>query len=214
MTNSSTMLIRPIVSEAHHAAAIDQLTELWGKEDDEAKATIDALLTLIDAYEARTWPISDTLDPIDMIKHAMSDDVGHTRAELVDLLGSPSRVSEILSRTRALTLDMIRKISDGWGIPVSLLTKPYELTKGSRARISVSSSKANPTAVGRLIQDGKLAVSGQYAGQNRSNRDAIRSQKQLDRLIVKKMNMTGTGKGRSKTNTATSKRSRPTLKKA
>jgi HTH-type transcriptional regulator/antitoxin HigA len=122
---SGTILIRPITNDADHAAAVAQLTTLWGNANVEAE--IDALVTLIDAYEARQWPMSDTLDPVDMIKHAMTDDVGHTRAELVALLGSPSRVSEILARKRPLTLDMIRVISREWGIPVELLTAPYAL---------------------------------------------------------------------------------------
>ena len=52
---------------------------------------------------------------------------GHTQAELAELLGSRSRASEVLNRRRALTVDMIHKLSTGWKIPAELLIKPYRL---------------------------------------------------------------------------------------
>ena len=79
------------------------------------------LLALVDAYEEKGWPVDldENFDPIDVLNHAI-EEIGHTQAELAALLGSRSRASEILSRRRALTVDMIHKISKAWKIPADL----------------------------------------------------------------------------------------------
>ena len=86
------------------------------------------LLALVDIYEAKRWPIDvdKSFDPIDVLNYAI-EELGHSQAELAELLGSRSRASEILSRRRALTVDMIHKISDGWKIPADLLVRPYKI---------------------------------------------------------------------------------------
>jgi HTH-type transcriptional regulator/antitoxin HigA len=53
--------------------------------------------------------------------------MGHSQAELAELLGSRSRASEILSRRRALTVDMIHKVGKAWRIPADLLVRPYRI---------------------------------------------------------------------------------------
>jgi HTH-type transcriptional regulator/antitoxin HigA len=62
-------------------------------------------------------------DPIDVLRYAI-DEFGHTQVELAKLLGSRSRASQILSRRRALTVEMIHKVSEGWKIPADLLVRP------------------------------------------------------------------------------------------
>ena len=59
------------------------------------------------------------------------DELGHTQAELAELLGSRSRASEVLSRKRALNVDMIHKISEGWKIPAELLVRPYKIERAA-----------------------------------------------------------------------------------
>lgn len=142
--------IRPVTNDTEHAAALKTIEALWNAEDAVSKTELDALVTLVDAYEQKIWPAEDALDPVHLLRHAMSEDVGHTRAELVELLGSASRVSEILGRKRALTLDMIRTISAAWGIPVALLSTPYELAKEVSAvaiRPSREHTSAHPSSM-------------------------------------------------------------------
>ncbi len=67
-----------------------------------------------------------SFDPIDTLQYAI-DELGHSQAELAELLGSRSRASEILARRRALTVDMIHKVSETWKIPADLLVRPYEI---------------------------------------------------------------------------------------
>jgi len=86
------------------------------------------LVALVESYEARRWPIEDeeNFDPIDVLHYSI-DELGHTQAELAELLGSRPRASEILARRRALTVDMIHKISEAWKIPAGLLVRPYKV---------------------------------------------------------------------------------------
>jgi HTH-type transcriptional regulator/antitoxin HigA len=55
------------------------------------------------------------------------EELGHTQTELAELLDSRSRASEILARRRALTVDMIHRISQAWKIPADLLVRPYKV---------------------------------------------------------------------------------------
>ena len=114
------MPIKPIRNDAEHAAAIARIETLWGAaagtpEGDE----LDVLATLVDAYESARWPEGD-VDPIDALRIIMEDS-GRSQADFARLLGSRSRASEILNRRRALTVEMIWRISREWGIPADLL---------------------------------------------------------------------------------------------
>jgi HTH-type transcriptional regulator / antitoxin HigA len=69
------------------------------------------LLALVELYEAKRWPIGidEAFDPIDVLGYAI-DELGHTQVELAELLDSRSRASEVLSRRRELTVEMIHKV--------------------------------------------------------------------------------------------------------
>jgi HTH-type transcriptional regulator / antitoxin HigA len=90
------------------------------------------LLALVDIYEAKRWPIGadGAFDPIDVLRYAI-DEFGHTQAELAELLGSRSRASEVLSRRRALTVEMIHRIGEAWKIPADLLVRPYKIERAA-----------------------------------------------------------------------------------
>jgi HTH-type transcriptional regulator / antitoxin HigA len=121
------MDVRALHTEADYEWALseieryfDNLPEPGSPEGDR----FDVLATLVEAYEDEHHPIPDTTDPIDVLHFAI-ENMGRSQAELASLLGSRSRASEILSRRRPLTLDMIRKINETWRIPTELLTKSY-----------------------------------------------------------------------------------------
>jgi len=116
--------IRPIRNEDDHAAALREIERLWGAapgSDDGDK--LDILATLVEKYEDTRWPHVDASDPIDLLIYAI-EELGHTQAELAELLGSRSRASELLNRHRPLTVEMIHKISSAWKIPAELLVRP------------------------------------------------------------------------------------------
>ena len=87
------------------------------------------LTTLVEAYEDRHFRIP-LPDPIEAIIYHM-ESRGLTRSDLEPYIGSRSRVSEILNRKRALTIDMIRKLHGGLGIPAEVLIQPYSLVKSA-----------------------------------------------------------------------------------
>jgi len=122
------MEIRPIRNRADYDAAVAEIERLWNAEpgtDDGDK--LDILATLVEKYENEHWPIdASRVDPIDLLNYLI-DEGGHTQGELAELLGSRSRASEILNRRRALTVEMIHKISSEWRVPAELLIKPYRL---------------------------------------------------------------------------------------
>jgi HTH-type transcriptional regulator/antitoxin HigA len=123
------MEIRPVRTDEDHRAALAEIEASWGAaEGTEEGDKLEVLLTLVEAYEAKRWPIDfdDAFDPIDVLTYAI-EELGHSQAELADLLDSRSRASEILSRRRALTVEMIHKISEAWKIPADLLVRPYKV---------------------------------------------------------------------------------------
>ena len=88
----------------------------------------------MEAYEARRWRI-DPPDPIEAIKLRMQQR-GLSRRDLEKVLGSKSRVSEVLNRKRSLTLEMIRRLHSLWGIPAESLIQPT--TRKQRAKKKVA----------------------------------------------------------------------------
>jgi HTH-type transcriptional regulator / antitoxin HigA len=119
------MEIRPIKTAADHRAALKEIDKLWNaKPGSAAESKLDILATLVAKYEEDRWPITDDdLDPIDLLNFAISD-LGHTQAELAELLHSRPRASEVLNRRRHLTVEWVRIISEAWGIPAALLVRP------------------------------------------------------------------------------------------
>ena len=80
---------------------------------------MDLLVTLVESYEMKLFPIAPP-DPVDAIKFRM-EQMGMTKADLVQYLGSQSRVSEILNGRRKLTLGMIKSLYKGLKIPAEIL---------------------------------------------------------------------------------------------
>lgn len=114
------MEIRPIKSEEDYKAAISRIEELWGAKMDTAEGDeFDLLVTLVEAYEMKHFPIAPP-DPIDAIKFRM-EQMEISKADMVKYLGSQSRVSEVLNRKRDLTLGMIKTLYKELKIPADIL---------------------------------------------------------------------------------------------
>ncbi len=121
--------IRPIRTEADYRAALAELGRLWGaKLGTQAGNRLDVLATLIDAYEAEHDPI-DPPDPIEAIKFRMEQE-GLSRKDLEPLIGTRTRIAEILNRKRGLSIGMIRRLHQRLGIPAEILIRP---SRGKRA---------------------------------------------------------------------------------
>ena len=118
------MKIRPIRTQADYREALQEIEALFDAAENTPECDqLDILSTLVEAYEKIHFPI-ELPDPIEAIQYYM-DARGWSRRELEKCLGSRARVSEILSRRRTLTLDMIRKLNQELRIPAELLIQPY-----------------------------------------------------------------------------------------
>ena len=127
------MDIRPIRTDEDHRAALAEIEACRGAaEGTEQGDWLDVLVALGEAYVARRWAIdtAEKFDPV-VVEQIAIDEFGHTQSELAELLGSRSRASEILARRRALTVEMIHKISEAWRIPADLLVRPYRIERAA-----------------------------------------------------------------------------------
>ena len=119
------MNIKPIKTDADYRAALKEVENLMSATPDTAEGDrLDVMVTLIEAYEARRFPL-DLPDPVAAIKFEM-ERRGLTVKDLEPMIGKRNRVYEILNRKRSLTLKMIWKLHEGLGIPAESLIKPLE----------------------------------------------------------------------------------------
>ena len=118
------MNIKVINNDADHQAALLALGKLMDAAPTDGTPEADqlALLVLvIGDYEDRHYPI-DPPDPIDAIVFRM-DQQGLKQRDLIPYIGSASKVSEVLSRKRPLSINMVRRLHQGLGIPAEVLIK-------------------------------------------------------------------------------------------
>jgi HTH-type transcriptional regulator/antitoxin HigA len=121
------MDIRPIKTEADYDWALREIEHYFEKEPalgSTAAARFDVLAALIEAYEARVWPI-EAPDPVSAIIEVM-ETRSLTQADLAKLIGSRSRASEILHRKRGLTMEQAWKLHQEWHIPAEALLRPID----------------------------------------------------------------------------------------
>ena len=114
------MTIAPIKTKRDHERALHRIEQLMNakpgtKNGDE----LDVLTTLVEAYEAIHHAICPP-DSIEAIKFRM-DQLGMTRKDLEAVLGGRGRVSEILTKKRSLSLEMIRRLRRKLQIPLESL---------------------------------------------------------------------------------------------
>lgn len=115
------MEIKPIRSEADYKAALKEIDSLIESQPGTPEGDrMDVLVTLVEAYEAKHFPIPEPDDPVQVLEYYM-ESRGLSRSDLIPYLGSKERVSEVLNRKRGLSLKMIQQLHAGLGIPAELL---------------------------------------------------------------------------------------------
>jgi HTH-type transcriptional regulator/antitoxin HigA len=115
--------VKPIRSDADYEAALNEVERLWGsKLGSRDGDRLDVLATLIDAYETEHFPI-DPPDPIEAIKFRMEQQ-NLTRRDLEEIIGSRTRIAEVLNRKRGLSIGMIRRLHEHLGISADVLIRP------------------------------------------------------------------------------------------
>lgn len=126
------MNIKPIQGEADHDRVLREIERLWGA----AKGTpqgdrLEVLITLAEAYERIHHPI-DPPDPIEAIRFRLEQQRLDHRA-LIGVIGNRTRVYEVMRGDRALSLAMIRRLYERFGIPAEVLIRPAAKKRSKRA---------------------------------------------------------------------------------
>lgn len=118
------MKIKVIKTEEDYNQALNRFEKIFHapantKEGDEA----ELLSLLIEKYEEEHYQI-EAPDPIEAIKFRM-EQMDMSKKDLAEIIGYKSRVSEIFSRKRKLTLNMIRSLHEKLNIPYESLIGNY-----------------------------------------------------------------------------------------
>lgn len=124
-------MLKPIKNKSQHEEYLSRAYELMQLDlepNSEESDELELLSILIEAYEKENYPIEPP-NPIEAILFRI-DQMGMKKSELKKVLGSRSRVSEILSGKRKLSLSMIRKLNEELGISAQTLIRDYEPING------------------------------------------------------------------------------------
>lgn len=114
--------IKPIRTNADYESSLEEIEKLWGAKSGTPDGDrLDVLATLIDVYEAVHYPM-DPPDPIEAIKFRMEQQ-GLSRKDLEPMLGTRTRVAEVLNRRRNLSIGMIRRLNKVLGISAETLIR-------------------------------------------------------------------------------------------
>jgi HTH-type transcriptional regulator/antitoxin HigA len=127
------MNIRLIKTNADYVEALAEVRRLWNAapgSDDASK--LEVLAMLIQRYERERAPLPP-VDPIEAITFRMEQQ-GLSRKDLLPILGTTGRTSEVFSRKRPLTLGMIRKLHALLDIPLESLMQPLQKAKPRQRR--------------------------------------------------------------------------------
>jgi HTH-type transcriptional regulator / antitoxin HigA len=114
--------LRTLRDEAEYEAVLAAVRPYFDDEPNpgtDAAAHFDALILLIEDYERRIYPIPRAR-PVEVLKFVMESN-RYSRADLIEVIGSKARVSDLLNGRREINLDQIRRISRAWNIPPGAL---------------------------------------------------------------------------------------------
>ena len=120
-----------IDSDTELARAHALVDRLWGSKDRADIARLEAQARLIAAYEERKRSRRRS-SPADLIRHLM-DQHDLSRADMVPILGTPSRVSEVLRGKKGLSMTMVQRLRAWFRVPADLLLPPPEKTPAHRS---------------------------------------------------------------------------------
>ena len=121
-----------IDSDAELARACALVDRLWDSEDPADIARLQAQARLIAAYEETKWPRRPP-STAELIRHLM-DQHGLTRADMVPILGAPSRVSEVLAGKKELSMAMVQRLRARFRVSADVLIPPPKPAKRTTKR--------------------------------------------------------------------------------
>lgn len=116
------MDITPIKSQRDYRRVLREIEELMGARRNSREGDrLDVLVTLVEAWERKHYRL-DLPDPVEAIKYHMEQN-GLLPRDLIPFIGGRNRVHEVLNRRRELTINMIRRLHEGLGIPAESLIR-------------------------------------------------------------------------------------------
>lgn len=95
-------------------------------------ARLEAQARLIAAYEEAKWPRRPP-SPAEIVRYRM-DQHGLTRADMVPILGTASRVSEVLQGKKGLSMTMVQRLRACFRVPAELLLPPSKMPRRRAAK--------------------------------------------------------------------------------
>lgn len=120
-----------IKTAAQYEATLARIEDIFDAKPDTAKGDeLELLLLLVESYEDKTYPI-ELADPIEALRFRM-EQAGLKPKDLIPYIGSKSKVEEVLSRQRPLSLSMIRKLVVGLHIPAEVALRQPEALPAPR----------------------------------------------------------------------------------
>jgi len=120
------MKLKLIKTEVDYQKALKRLDKIFhAKKGTKEQEELEILVMLIQRYENETVGEFPDPDPIEAIKFKM-EQMEMSQKDLAEVIGLKSRASEILSRKRPMSINIIRKISKALSIPADILIQPYE----------------------------------------------------------------------------------------
>lgn len=126
----ATMILIDSDAELKRARAL--VERLWDSPNPADTARLEAQARLIAAYEERKWPRRQT-SVADLIRYLM-DQHGLTRADMVPILGTPSRVSEVLRGKKRLSMAMVQRLRARFRVSADLLLPPPKKARRATKR--------------------------------------------------------------------------------
>ena len=126
------MNVKIIKTEKDYQAAMSRLSDLMSRDPKPGSKDgdeLELLALVVQDFERKTVPPVKA-DPIESILFRM-DQMGLTRKDLTKYIGSISKVSEVLSRKRPLSLPMIRRLHQGMDIPADILIEDVETDRST-----------------------------------------------------------------------------------
>ncbi len=134
------MEIKPISSEREYKLTLAEIDKLFeAKRSTPEGDRLEALVSSVETYEQEHYPIP-LPDPIDALLYHL-ESRGMTESALEPYIGSTSRVAEVLERKRPLTIGMIRRLHQNFGISADVLIQPYRRSR-KRTPSRTTSQKA------------------------------------------------------------------------
>lgn len=118
------MCVKAIRNDQEYEQVLARIEQLLSAGSDSTERDeLDVLAVLCEAYERKRYAITDA-DPVDVLAFAFEQQQT-TPADKARIFGGANRASEVMNRTRRLTLPMIQRAHDALRIPLDVLVRDY-----------------------------------------------------------------------------------------